>query len=150
MNWFFAEYVQNKIWYSLVMWAFSERWGFICWSIRFFVLLAVQGALKSLHQHQSSKASVWYCPAFTSIKNQRDDHSLIFVCRDKLLHLKILSSSFILVLRVPICRISGVLDPPLFIIDPSRQKLPTISTSSPSVVKWAVFHFVMLVYNRNF
>ena len=42
----------------------SEYSGLISFSIDWFDLLAVQGALKSLFQHHSSKASILRCSAF--------------------------------------------------------------------------------------
>ena len=52
-------------------WSFSfsispsnEYSGLISFSIEWFDLLAVQGTLKSLLQHYSSKASVFWCSAF--------------------------------------------------------------------------------------
>ena len=43
---------------------FNEHSGLISFRIDWFDLLAVQGALKSLLQHHSSKASVLQCSAF--------------------------------------------------------------------------------------
>ena len=42
----------------------NEYSGFISFRIDWFDLLAVQGTLKSLLQHHSSKASVLWCSAF--------------------------------------------------------------------------------------
>ena len=43
---------------------FNEYLGLISFRIDWFDLLAVQGALKSLFQHHSSKASILQCSAF--------------------------------------------------------------------------------------
>ena len=43
---------------------FSEYAGLISFRIDWFDLLAVQGTLKSLHQHRSSKTSILQCSAF--------------------------------------------------------------------------------------
>ena len=43
---------------------FNEYSGLISFRIDLFNLLAVQGTLKSLLQHQSSKASILWCSAF--------------------------------------------------------------------------------------
>ena len=54
----------------------SFQWIFrlISFSIHWFDLLAVQGILKSLFQHQSLKASVLQCSAFTDAnKTQTED-----------------------------------------------------------------------------
>ena len=52
-------------------WSFSfsispsnENSGLISFRIHWFDLLAIQGTLKSLHQHYSSKASILQCSAF--------------------------------------------------------------------------------------
>ena len=52
-----------------VYWSFSispsiEYSGLISFRIDWFDLLAVQGTLKSLHQHHSSKGSILWCSAF--------------------------------------------------------------------------------------
>ena len=56
-------------------WSFSfsispsnEYSGLISFRIDWFDLLAVQGTLKSLHQHHSSKASVLQCSAFLMVQ----------------------------------------------------------------------------------
>ena len=70
-------------------WSFSfsiipskEHPGLISFRINWLDLLAVQGTLKSLLQHHSSKASILRCsaflhsPTFTSIHDHRKNHSL--------------------------------------------------------------------------
>ena len=42
----------------------NEHPGLICFRMDWFDLLAVQGTLKSLLQHHSSKASILWCSAF--------------------------------------------------------------------------------------
>ena len=60
----------------------SEHPGLISFRIDWFDLLAVQGALKSLLQHHSSKASIlwhsafFYSPILTSIHDYWKNHSL--------------------------------------------------------------------------
>ena len=54
-------------------WSFSispsnEYSGFISFRIDWFDLLAVQGTLKSLLQHHSSKASILWCSAFFMVQ----------------------------------------------------------------------------------
>ena len=46
----------------------SEHPGLISFRMDWLDLLAVQGALKSLLQHHSSKASVFWCSAFVTIQ----------------------------------------------------------------------------------
>ena len=43
---------------------FNEHPGLICFRMDWFALLAVQGTLKSLLQHNSSKTSILQCSAF--------------------------------------------------------------------------------------
>ena len=65
-------------------WSFSfsirpsnEYLGLISFGIDWFVLLAVQGTLKSLLQHHSSKAStLLHSPTLTSIHDHWKNHSL--------------------------------------------------------------------------
>ena len=56
-------------------WSFSfsispsnEYSGLISFSMDWLDLLAVQGTLKSLHQHHSSKASIFRCSAFCTVQ----------------------------------------------------------------------------------
>ena len=56
-------------------WSFSfnispskEHWGLISFRMDWLDLLAVQGTLKSLLQHHSSKASVLQCSAFSTVQ----------------------------------------------------------------------------------
>ena len=54
-----------KYWnFSISIRPFNERSGLISLRIDWFDILAVQGTLKSLLQHHSSKASILQCSAF--------------------------------------------------------------------------------------
>ena len=58
-----------KYWsFSLSISPFKEHSGLIYFRIDRFDLLAVQGTLKSLLQHHSSKASTLWCPAFFMVQ----------------------------------------------------------------------------------
>ena len=58
-----------KYWrFSFSIGPFSEYSGLISFRIYWFVLLAVQGTLKSLLQHHSSKASILWCSAFFTVQ----------------------------------------------------------------------------------
>ena len=50
---------------------FNEYSGLISFRIDWFDLLAVQGTLKSLLQHRSSKASILLCSAFLTVQRSR-------------------------------------------------------------------------------
>ena len=53
----------------------NEYLGLISFRMDWLDLLAVQGTLKSLLQHHSSKASILLCSAFTSIHDYWENHS---------------------------------------------------------------------------
>ena len=57
-SWSFSFSIRKLIHHS------SEYSGWISFRIDWFGLLAVQGTLKSLHKHHSSKASILPCSAF--------------------------------------------------------------------------------------
>ena len=71
-----------KYWsFSFNISPFNEYSGLISFRMDWLELLAVQGTLKSLLQHHSSKASILQCSAFcsptlTSIHDHRKNHSL--------------------------------------------------------------------------
>ena len=54
----------------------NERPGLISFRMDWLDLLAVQGTLKSLLQHHSSKASIFYRPTLTSVHDYWKNHSL--------------------------------------------------------------------------
>ena len=58
-----------KYWnFSFIISPFNEYSGLISFRIDLFDLLAVQGTLKSLLQHHSSKASILWCSAFFMVQ----------------------------------------------------------------------------------
>ena len=58
-----------KYWsFSFTIGPFNEYSGLISFRIDWFDLLAVQGTLKSLLQHHSSKASILWCSAFFMVQ----------------------------------------------------------------------------------
>ena len=62
-----------KYWsFSFSISPFNEYSGLISLRIDWFDLLAVQGTLKSLLQHHSSKASILWCSAFFMVKLSYD------------------------------------------------------------------------------
>ena len=77
-------------------WSFSigpsnEYLGLISFRIDWFDLLAVQGTLKSLLQHHSSKASIPWHPAFFTVQlsqlyvtTDRDDYMTVYICQSLL------------------------------------------------------------------
>ena len=109
-------------------------------------LLAVQGTLKSLLQHHSSKASILWCSAFfivqlTSIHDYWKNHSLTiwtFVGKVMSLLFNMLSRLVITVLpKSKHLLISWLQSPSAVILEPPRIKSDTVSTVSPSIsMKW--------------
>ena len=58
-----------KYWsFSFSISPFNDYLGLICFGIDWLELLAVQGTLKSLHQHQNLKASVLQCSVFFMVQ----------------------------------------------------------------------------------
>ena len=100
-------------------WSFSftishsdKNWGLISFRIDWLDLLAVQGTLKSLLQHHSSKASMlwrsafFYCSALTSIHDYWKNHSFDYMdlCRKIIcLLFNMLSRFAIAFLLMPCC-----------------------------------------------
>ena len=56
--------IRWPLYWSFSISPFSEYSGLISFRIDWFDLLAIQGTLKSLLQHHSSKASIFWCSAF--------------------------------------------------------------------------------------
>ena len=54
--------------FSFSISASNEHSGLISFKVDWFDLLVVQGTLKSLHQHCSSKASIFQCSAFYMVQ----------------------------------------------------------------------------------
>ena len=63
----FASVDQNKS-FSFSISPSNEYWGLISFKIDWFDLLAVQGTLRSLLQHHSSKASILWPSAFFTVR----------------------------------------------------------------------------------
>ena len=58
-----------KYWgFSLNISPSNEHPGLICFRMAWLDLLVVQGTLKSLYQHHSSKASILWCSAFFTVQ----------------------------------------------------------------------------------
>ena len=59
----------SKYWrFSFSISPSNEYWELISFRMDWFYLLAVQGTLKSLPQHHSSKASILWCSAFFTVQ----------------------------------------------------------------------------------
>jgi len=136
-------------------WSFSfsispsnEHSGLISFRIDWFGLLAVQGTLKSLLQHHSSKASILWCSAFFMAQL-----SLPYMTTGKTIALtrwtfvgRVLSLLFNMPSRLVITflprskhlLISWLQSPSAVILEPKKIKSVTVSIVSPSI-----YHGVM-------
>ena len=131
-------------------WSFSfsispsnEHPGLISYRMDWFDLLAVQGTLKSLLQHQSSKASILWCSAFFTVQLSHPYMTsgktialtrLTFVGKVMSLLFNMLSRLVIIFLpRSKHLLISWLQSPPAVILEPRKIKSDTVSTVSPSI-----------------
>ena len=121
----------------------NEYSGLISFRIDLFDLLAVQGILKSLLQHHSSKVSILWRSAFFMLQLSHPymttgkTIALIrrtYVGKVLSLLLKMLSRLVITFLsRSKRLLISGLQLPPAVILEPKQIKSVTVSTGSPSI-----------------
>ena len=121
----------------------NEHPGLISFRMDWLDFLAVQGTLKSLLQHHSSKASILWCSAFFTIQLS---HSYMttgkiialtrwtFVGKVMSLLLNMLSRLVITFLPRSKCLlISWLQSPSAVILEPKKIKSDTVSTVSPSI-----------------
>ena len=138
-----------KYWsFSFSISSSNEFSGLISFRMDWLDLLAVQGTLKSLLQHYSSKASFLQCSAFFIIQLSHpymttgkiiDLTRLIFVSRVMSLLFNMLSNLFITFLPRNKCLlISWLQSPSAVILESQKIKSLTVSTVSLSI-----FHEVM-------
>ena len=122
---------------------FSEVSGLVSFRMDWLDLLVVQGTLKSLLQHHSSKASVLWCSAFYMVQLSHPYMTTgktialtkqTFVSRVISL-LFIMLSRFVIVFlpRSKCLLISWLLSPSAMILDPKKMKSVTASIVSPSI-----------------
>ena len=123
--------------------SFSEYSGLISFRIDWFDLIVVQGTLKSLLQHYSSKASILQCSAFFTVQLL---HSYMttgkaialarrtFVGKITSLLVNMLSRLVITFLpRGKYLLISWLRSPSVVILEPKEIKSATVPTVSPSI-----------------
>ena len=131
-------------------WSFSfniipskEIAGLISFRMDWLDLLAVQGALKSLLQHHSSKASILWCSAFFTVQLSHP-----YMITGKIIALtrrtfvgKVMSLLFNMLSRLVITflprskrlLISWLQSPSAVILEPPKIKSDTVSSVSPSI-----------------
>lgn len=143
-----------KYWsFSLSISPSKEHPGLISFRMDWLDLLAVQGTLKSLLQHHSSKAPILRCSAFFTVQlshpymNTGKSIALTrrtFVGKVISLLLNMLSRLVITFLpRSKRLLISWLQSPSAVILEPPKIKSDTVSTVSPSisheVIRWTNF-----------
>ena len=133
---------QPKYW-SFNISASNEHPGLISFRMDWLDLLAVQGALKSLLQHHSSKASILWCSAFFTVQLSQPYMTTgkstaltrwIFV--DKVMSLLFNMLSRLVITFLPRSKrllISWLQSPSAVILEPPKIKSATVSTVYPSV-----------------
>ena len=144
-------------------WSFSfnispsnEHSGLIPFRMDWLDLLAVQGTLKSLLQHRSSKASTLRCSAFFIVQLL---HPYMTTRKTKALTRqtfvgKVMSLLFYLLSRLVITflprskhlLISWLQSPSAVILEPPKIKSATVSTVSPSISHGAMGPDAMILY----
>ena len=131
-------------------WSFSfsispsnEYSGLISFRMDWLDLIAVQGTLKSLLQHHSSKASILKCSAFFTVQISHPymtTRKTIALTRwtfvDKVMSLLFNMLSRLITAFLPRSKhllISWLQSPSLVILEPPKIKSATVSTISPSI-----------------
>ena len=123
-------------------WSFSEHPGMLSFRMDWLDLLAVQGILKSLLQHHSSKASVLQCSAFFIFQVSHPYMTIgkiIALTRwtfvDKIMSLLLYMLPRLVITFLPRSKcllISWLQSPSAVILEPSKRKSATVSTVFPS------------------
>ena len=132
-----------KYWsFSFSISPFNEHSGLISFRMDCLDLLAVQGTLKSLLQHHSSKASILLCSAFFTVQLSHPymtTGKTIALTRqtsvDKVMSLLLNMLSRLAITFLPRSKhllISWLQSPSAVILEPPKIKPDTVSTVSPS------------------
>ena len=133
-----------KYWsFSLSISPSNEHPGLVSFRMDWLDLLAVQGTLKSLLQHHSSKASILWCSAFFTVQLSHPHMTTgktialtrwTFVGKVMSLLFNMLSRLVITFLPRSKCLlISWLQSPSAVILEPKKIKSDTVSTVSPSI-----------------
>ena len=135
-------------------WSFSfnispsnEHPGLICFRTDWLDLLAIQGTLKSLLQHHSSKASILQHSAFfysqlshPYVTTGKTKALTRWTFVDKLMSLPLNMLSGLIITFLPRSKcllISWLQSPFAMILEPPKIKSATVSTVSPSFLPWS-------------
>ena len=144
-------------------WSFSfcispsnEYSGLISFRIHWLYLLAVQGTLKSLYQHHSSKVSILQCSAFFIVQLSHPYMTTgktialtrrTFVGKVMSLLFNMLSRLLIAFLPRSKCLlISWLQSPSAVILEPKKIKSYTVSIVSPIYLAWSNEDAMILVF----
>ena len=138
-----AVYIRWSKYCSLSISPSNEYSGMISFRIDWFDLLAVQGTLKSLLQHHSSKASILQHSAFFKVQlshRYMTTGKTIALTRQTFVG-KVMSLFFNMLYRLVITflprskclLISWLQSPSTMILEPTKIRLATVSTVSPSI-----------------
>ena len=121
----------------------NEHPGLISFRMDWLDLIVVQGTLKSLLQHHSSKASILQCSAFFKVQLSHPCMTtgktialtrLTFIEKGMSLLFNILSRLVIaFLLKSKHLLISWLQSPSAVILEPQKIKFVTVSTVSPSI-----------------
>ena len=131
-------------------WSFSfsiipskEHPGLISFRMGWLDLLAVQGTLKSLLQHHSSKASILQCSAFFTVQllhpYMTTGKTIALTrrtCVGKVMSLLLNMLSRLVITFLPRSKhllVSWLQSPSVVILEPRKIKSDTVSTVSPSI-----------------
>ena len=123
----------------------NEYSGLISFRMDWLDILAVQGILKSILQHHSSKSSIIWCSALFIVQlwhpNMTTGKTIaltrqIFVGKVMPLLFNILSRLFIVLPRSKCLLISWLKSPSAVIWEPPKIKSLTVSSVSPYLPKW--------------
>ena len=134
----------SKYWsFSFSISPSNEYSGLISFRIDWFDLLALQGTLKSLLQHHSSKASILWCSAFFTVQLSHSYMTIrkaialtrqTFVGKVMSLLFNMLSRSVIAFLpRIKNLLILWLQLPSALILEPKKIRSVTVSIVSPSI-----------------
>ena len=134
----------------------SEHPGLISFRMDWLDLLAVQGTLKSLLQHHSSKAAILRCSAFFIVQLSHPYMTTgkttaltrqTFV--DKVMFLLFNMLSRLVITFLPRSKdllISWLQSPSAVILEPPKIKSDTVSTVSPSIYRTSrLYIFILLI-----
>ena len=121
----------------------KEHPGLISFRMNWLALLAVQGTLKHLLQHHSSKASILWCSAFFIIQlshpymtTGKTTALTIWTFVSKVMSLFFTTLSRFVIAFLPRSKcllISWLQSPSAVILEPKKIKSLTVSTVSPSI-----------------